>query len=102
PRARPFLAMPAGEQRLARGAHRGVHALHADPIATLAEEIAHELIRVARGPRAGVVPAHLRGERLVRLAEQRSPLISRLDTRPLAQHAAEPLLDRRDGGFDVA
>ena len=56
-------------------ADRERHVRVAGRIAALAGELAHDGIRIARRPRPRVVAAHLRRDRLVRLAQQRPALV---------------------------
>ena len=74
----------------------------AERAAALAQEGADYIVRVSVGPRAGVVAAHLRYDRLVRLTEQRSPLRARLRERPLAERGFEAPLDGRNRRVDPA
>jgi hypothetical protein len=73
---------------VAERADRQRHAGRAGGIAALAGELAHDRVGITPRPRPRVVAAHLRRDRLVRLAQQRSPLAAPAASGPAASVSA--------------
>src|SRR5205807_6050149 len=69
-------------------------------VAALADEVAHDSLRVAVRPGSRVVGANLGRTRLVRLAEKRPPLVERLGTWPGGERVGEEPLDGVGRLFD--